>query len=156
MKNHYEEPYTSTKVFVMKSYDMMTENERNAAFAFFRPGVFRLPEAVYNYKEVDKLVETYQAFGGECHNLYEGNLQSGDWILFSEDEELCTFVVWEAYLNCWESVQVIRRYIPGQEPEEIKQVIQTIKEGKYYQEDGCYFYSDTDTEILLPDCKEVA
>lgn len=65
---------------------------------------------LYDYKQVDALIERYANKGGETLQLNEGTLGSGDWLLFDHSNRLKFIVIKEVYLNCWSSAHTIRKY----------------------------------------------
>jgi len=65
---------------------------------------------LYSNSVIDRLIDKYVKCGGECYQLNEGNLTSGDWILFDVTKKKYNFVIKEVYQNEWSSLQSIRKY----------------------------------------------
>ena len=65
---------------------------------------------LYDYKQVDALIEKYVNKGGETLQLNEGVLGSGDWLLFDYSGHLKFIVIKEVALNCWSSAHTVRKY----------------------------------------------
>ena len=140
--------------FALKTYEDMTQSEKDLAFVFFKPRLFQRPEVISDYHEVHRLVREYVEAYGECFQLDEGNLQSGDWVLVGY--ELPTTVIWEEPVNCWESVQIIRQYLPGEEPEILKPIIDTFKNEEYLINEDWEYCDAQGKRIMLPRYKQVA
>lgn len=65
---------------------------------------------LYDYKQVDSLIERYLNKGGEALQTREGVLGSGDWLLYDYNDKLKFIVICEVALNCWSSAHTIRAY----------------------------------------------
>lgn len=92
--------------------------------------VYGPPKGSYNYKQVDALIAKYAERGGECLQLDEGVLGSGDWILYGAG--LKTIIIKEHYTNNTGTYHTVRMYnktpkkyqllIDAYEAEEIKMI----------------------------------
>lgn len=64
---------------------------------------------MYNYKEVDKLIERYsQIENSTILQTSEGVLGSGSWILTAPNKK--TAVIKEIFVNSWNSTHTIKFY----------------------------------------------
>mgnify|MGYP003590315867 FL=1 len=59
---------------------------------------------------VIKLIDRYIERGGQAHQINEGVLMHGDWILFDPNGLWKTIIIKEVYVNAWTSKQTVRMY----------------------------------------------
>lgn len=57
-----------------------------------------------------KLIDRYIERGGQAHQINEGVLMHGDWLLFDTNGLLKTIIIKEVYVNEWASKQSVRMY----------------------------------------------
>ena len=59
---------------------------------------------------VIKLIDRYIERGGQAHQINEGVLMHGDWILFDPRGLLKTIIIKEVYVSDWASKHSVRMY----------------------------------------------
>ena len=59
---------------------------------------------------VIKLIDRYIERGGQAHQINEGVLMYGDWILFDSRGLWKTIIIKEVYVNEWASKYSVRMY----------------------------------------------
>ena len=59
---------------------------------------------------VIKLIDRYIERGGQAHQINEGGLMHGDWILFDSRGLWKTIIIKEVYVNEWASKYSVRMY----------------------------------------------
>ena len=65
---------------------------------------------VITLDNVIRLIDRYIERGGQAHQIDEGVLMHGDWILFDSKGLLKTIIIKEVYVNEWASKQSVRMY----------------------------------------------
>ena len=65
---------------------------------------------VITLDNVIKLIDRYIERGGQAHQINEGVLMHGDWILFDSRGLWKTIIIKEVYVNEWASKQSVRMY----------------------------------------------
>ena len=70
--------------------------------------LFKKVGKLYSSSEVNKIIDTYNEFNGECLQLSEGGCGCGDWILFGGALKTC--IIKEVVLNEWSSAHTVRLY----------------------------------------------
>ena len=64
---------------------------------------------MYNYQEIDKLINRYSELeNSETIQTSEGVLGSGNWILTAPGKK--TAVITEIYVNAWQSTHIVKMY----------------------------------------------
>lgn len=65
---------------------------------------------VITLENVGKLIDRYIERGGQVHQINEGVLMHGEWLLFDTNGMLKTVIIKEVYVNEWTSKQTVRMY----------------------------------------------
>lgn len=64
---------------------------------------------IYNYKEVDKLIQKYSSFeNSTIIQTREGVLGSGDWICTAPNKK--TAIIKEVFVNAWNCTHTVKLY----------------------------------------------
>ena len=63
-----------------------------------------------NLNSVIRLIDRYIERGGQAHQINEGVLMYGDWVLFDTRGLWKTIIIKEVYVNEWTSKQTVRMY----------------------------------------------
>lgn len=66
-------------------------------------------ENLYDYHEVNELIERLVSFGYECRQTDEGCLGEGNWICVPPDDKYYNYLINEVPVNEWSSAHTIRR-----------------------------------------------
>lgn len=82
--------------------------------------------ALYDYHQVDALIDRYISKGGEALQVNEGTLGRGDWFLFDHSGNLKFIIIREVYLNEWSSAHKIRMY--NKMPKKYKREIERLQD----------------------------
>lgn len=65
---------------------------------------------VITLDNVIKLIDRYIERGGQAHQINEGVLMHGDWLLFDTNGRWKTIIIKEVYVNEWTSKHSVRMY----------------------------------------------
>ena len=71
--------------------------------------------------EIEKLINRYLLKGGEIMQTEDGNLTSGDFLLYDPSGKLKFFVIKEIFVSAWRSSQSVRGY--NKIPKKYKQIL---------------------------------
>ncbi len=63
-----------------------------------------------NLNSVIRLIDRYIERGGQAHQIKEGVLMHGDWVLFDTNGVWKTIIIKEVYVNEWSSKYSVRMY----------------------------------------------
>ena len=65
---------------------------------------------IVTLNSVIRLIDRYIERGGQAHQINEGVLMHGDWLLFDSKGLLKTIIIKEVYVNEWASKHSVRMY----------------------------------------------
>ena len=65
---------------------------------------------IVTLNSIIRLIDRYIERGGQAHQINEGVLMHGDWLLFDTNGLLKTIIIKEVYVNAWTSEQTVRMY----------------------------------------------
>lgn len=105
--------------------------------------VYGPPKGSYNYKQVDALIAKYAERDGNCLQLNEGVLGSGDWILYGPG--LKTTIIKEHYTNNTGTYHTVRMY--NKAPKKYQHIINAYEAGYIEMIDGVMTWTETGKPI---------